>query len=264
MFEPQICQYIKYEKSPVRTLVIKENTASNLKLFYVLSGNLSVYIHGHVHLSLSETLDLINFETLYQLGKVLRVCEFPADRARRLISLLWVCSEHSRHGQTSAFSVYFEQLAKEGLDRPVALKVNTSLLASESQLTKYFQFSLLDRVVQGDLQSASELQVDLSSFPDVHGLNSDRRSELQDMDSYRSSKNMYGVSGFHEVTAAIQSKANFALGLLPGAERLLPNVIKKLLGQMVRVLSTGDIFGERALEGKNIRTASIVCDSDCE
>lgn len=217
-----------------------------------------------MHLSLPDILDLIVFETLYQLARVLRICEFPADRARRLISLLWVCSEHSRQGQSSAFAVYLEQLAKEGLDRPVPLKVNASLLAQESSMTKYFQFSLLDSVVQGDEQSASALQVDLSSFPDVHALNQDRKNELQDMDSYRSSKNMYGVSGFHEVTAAIQSKANFALGLLPGAERLLPNVIKKLLGQMVRVLSVGDIFGERALEGKNIRTASIVCDSDCE
>ncbi len=247
----------------MRTLVIKENTASNLKLFYVLSGKLSVYIHGHVHLSQSETLDLILFETLYQLAKVLRTCEFPSDRAKRLISLLWVCSEKSRHGQSYAFGVYQDQLVKEGLDRPVRLKVNPSLLQSESLISKYFQFSLLDRVVQGDAQTASELELELSSFPDLHALNQDRKSELQEMDSYRSSKNMYGVSGFHEVTAAIQSKASF-LGLLPGAERMLPNLIKKLLGQMVRVVGVGDIFGERALEGKNIRTASIVCDTDCE
>lgn len=248
----------------MRTLVIKENTASNLKLFYVLSGTLSVYIHGHVHFSLSETLDLIVFETLYQLASVLRTCEFPADQLRKLISRLWVCSEHSRQGQSSAFQDYFEELSKEGLDRQLSLKPHPGLLASESLIKKYFQFSLLDQVVQRDPQGVSELLLSLPSFPDVHAWNQDRKNELLDMDSYRSSNNMYGASGFQEITLAIQSKVNFLLSLSPGAERLIPNIVKKLLGQMVRVLVPGDIFGERALEGKNIRTASILCDTDCE
>lgn len=246
--------------------MIKENTTFNLKVFYVLSGTLSVYIHGEVSLPEHEAKDLLLVETLYQFYRLLKCCGTHSDAAKKTIRYLWNESEKSRLGQNSIFNqkLHKRPSTENVEEESQSYIIDPNINSSDLLFKKYDQFSLLDVFTKAEFENPNVFIVNLSKFPDIQSMPLEMKLEVFEMEKLKSSKYSYSSSNFQEINTVISSKVEFLIDVIQTGARVIPLIIKKYLGNMVRKMEEGDVFGERALEGKKIRTASIMCDTECE
>lgn len=92
----QLCKYVKLERLPESSLVIKEGSSGNLKVYYLVDGKVSIFVNREIAWSKVERMDFIAFETVYQLYLLMRAVHIAPYTIKQEIVKLWKTIEKDR------------------------------------------------------------------------------------------------------------------------------------------------------------------------
>jgi len=344
-----ICKYLKVERFSAEELLIKEGTANNLRVFFLLQGKSTVYVDLPRTYSNEDRLDMIMVDTLWRLDCYLRCADWDTMKIGEIIRRLWIgyeVKEQPNNKKTAPaqdivntstrsidsilntpmlfaqssiiqspmqenrqpLSKYYMQSNntnnlnidngnqsrrdsnRSNIDHGLNLVVNVAITKnkvkdrierrraaeyihrfnheafqsdqSSSVLTGYTH---LDSVITWDEKTPNRIQFDLNRFVNINRLEAIQREQiLMSEQLYSSRQQTHPSIGFNDMSAYLRLKIAFIRKYLnPGSDRLVGLVCKKYLGLPKRTVWPGELVGERALEGKNVRTGSVLSDCDC-
>lgn len=152
-------------------------------------------------------------------------------------------------------SVYWPGEGREGWHK----------LHSDSKIhipSKMFNYNLVEKVLEVD-EKGNKVKFKLNSFPNLYAADEILIHEvLQDDASFISKSGPTSSSlTFAEVNLVFTGRLDFILKYLPNQiGRLFQMLSKRYLGKSIRSLESLEMFGERALENKSARSASVIAE----
>ena len=84
-----ICKFLKLEDMSSQDLILKEETSSNLRVYFILSGDVSIRVLRHREVSPQDTIVLMAGETIWQLYGWFRAIGWDRSTSERRLQEIW-------------------------------------------------------------------------------------------------------------------------------------------------------------------------------
>ena len=84
-----VCKFLKLEDISIKELIIKEETSSNLKVFFILSGEVSIRVLRQKEVTMEHKLDMMAAETIWQLYGWFRAIGWDRSTSEKKLQEIW-------------------------------------------------------------------------------------------------------------------------------------------------------------------------------
>jgi len=230
----KVCSHLKLERAESGTMVAKQNTKANLKLYFILEGTVSIFrIDPSVPQSLAEFTNNELLE-MYKYEKLLTNSQPLKQRGTMVYSF--------NDPMMISIKEQYENEQKNTVQGSIGERTLQSSPRTIDNRRRSRVTSIPEQVQTAPKTSEDQLKLIHSQFAEGNYLQAT-------------------FNTINSMLASLKKAIRFNV-LLPMSE-LFQRFCRKYLGRVVRELGPGSSFGERALQGETLRSASVITTTPC-